>query len=390
MKKKKLLIVAHHMTIGGVQKSLISALKAIDYDMFDVTLYLRKNRTDLLNYVDDRVKIIVNEDDTHYYRKPYAVKLQAQIAAAETFRQMKKADMLKEKLADMIREDSMILEKNTYFKGKYYDIAIAYVQGYTALFVSDYVKAGEKIVFYHTSTDEIHSVHKRILPNFDKIVALHDEQKNLISQWYPGESSKIRIVENYIDRDFIFDESRKKQLERKDDELVLCSCGRFAQVKGFDMAVEAAKILSDKGISFKWYFVGDGPDRAKIEDKIYSYNLHKKVILTGMKKNPYPYIASCDIYVQPSYEEALGLTILEAHRLSRPVISTKTVGGMKLVENGVNGLLCNIDAVSIAQAVEALGANKEAYNSIVANLKNTDYSQEFSKYQQQWKDLLEE
>ena len=74
--KKKLLIVAHHMTIGGVQKSLISALKALDYDKYDVTLYLRKNRTDLIPFIDERVNIIINKDPNRYYRKPSAILLQ--------------------------------------------------------------------------------------------------------------------------------------------------------------------------------------------------------------------------------------------------------------------------------------------------------------------------
>ncbi len=389
MKKKSLLIVAHHLTIGGVQKSLISALKALDYDEYDVTLYLRKNRTELLKYVDERVRVIVNEDDTHYYRKPYAIKLQAEISVAKALRLYDKVERLEEKLADMIREDSMQYEKKRYFSSNRYDIAVAYVQGYTALFVSDFIKADEKIIFYHTSTDDLHSLHKKILPCFNKIAALHDEQKALIAKWYPRESSKLRIVENYIDKELIFNESKKKTVERKGNSLLLCSCGRFASVKGFDLAVEAAKILKGKGIDFTWYFVGDGPDRGKIEDKIYTYNLHKKIILTGMKKNPYPYIASCDIYVQPSYEEAMTLTILEAHRLSRPVISTKTVGGMKLVKNGENGLLCNIDAESVANAILALYKNKDAYEKMVESLKESDYSFEFSKYQQQWKALLE-
>ena len=69
MAKKKILIVAHHLTVGGVQKSLISALRNIDYDSNDVTLYLRKNRLDLLPFVDSRVKVIVNEDKQQYYRK---------------------------------------------------------------------------------------------------------------------------------------------------------------------------------------------------------------------------------------------------------------------------------------------------------------------------------
>ena len=74
--KKKLLIVAHHLTIGGVQKSLISALPTLDYEKYDITLYLRKNRTTLLPYVDKRVNVIINDDKTKYYRKPYSVFLQ--------------------------------------------------------------------------------------------------------------------------------------------------------------------------------------------------------------------------------------------------------------------------------------------------------------------------
>ena len=58
---EKLLIVTHHLTIGGVQKTLISALKALDYNKYKVTLYLRKNRTDILDYVDKRIKVVINK-----------------------------------------------------------------------------------------------------------------------------------------------------------------------------------------------------------------------------------------------------------------------------------------------------------------------------------------
>ena len=33
--------------------------------------------------------------------------------------------------------------------------------------------------------------------------------------------------------------------------------------------------------------------------------------------------------------------------------------------------------------------DKEKYNNIINNLKSTDYSQEFEKYKEQWKNLLE-
>ena len=74
--KKQLLFVINHFTIGGIQKTLISALKAIDYNKYDVTVYLRKNRTDLLPFIDERATVVVNDDTNKYYRKPRAVWLQ--------------------------------------------------------------------------------------------------------------------------------------------------------------------------------------------------------------------------------------------------------------------------------------------------------------------------
>ena len=76
MAKQKLLIAVHQMNMGGVQKSLLCALRALDYDRYDVTLYVRKNRCDLLKQADPRVnRIVVNDDKTRYYRKPCAVLL---------------------------------------------------------------------------------------------------------------------------------------------------------------------------------------------------------------------------------------------------------------------------------------------------------------------------
>ncbi|MBR3817951.1 MAG: glycosyltransferase, partial [Clostridia bacterium] len=67
---RKVLFVANHLTVGGIQKSLISALNSVDYSVNEVTLYIRKNRLDLLPYVNKNVKILINEDDVHYYRFP--------------------------------------------------------------------------------------------------------------------------------------------------------------------------------------------------------------------------------------------------------------------------------------------------------------------------------
>lgn len=386
--KKKLLIVAHHMTVGGVQKSLISASKALDYDKYDVTLYLRKNRTDLLPFVDKRIKVIVNNDPNKHYRKPYALALQAKALVANILGNKTKAKEINDVLEERIRRDMMEYERKTYFADTSYDIAVAYVQGYVAQFVAECVEAKKKILFFHTSTNDTPEIHNAVIPDFSGIAALHNEQKALIEEWYPDAKGKISIVENYTDKELITSQSKEFSIPDA-DKTVICSCGRLSPVKGFDMAVKAAKILKENGVDFIWYFVGDGPERSKIEKLISDYSLENKIVITGMQKNPYPYISACDIYVQPSYEEALGLTILEAHRLNKPVITTATVGGCKLVENGKSGLICEINAKSIAESVIGILNDNELYNNILSSLEATDYSHEFKKYQKQWKALLE-
>ena len=388
MEKKKMLIIMPHLTIGGVQKSLISASKALDYDKYDVTLYLRKNRTDLLPFIDKRIKVTVNTDSNKYYRKPYAIAIQAKALAAKLLGNDKKSKEINGILEERIRLDMMEYERKTYFTDAHYDITIAYVQGYVAQFVAECVNADKKILFFHTSTNDTPEIHNAVIPFYSRIAALHNDQKALIEEWYIDARGKITIVENYTDREMILSQSKEFSLPET-EKTVICSCGRFASVKGFDLAVEAAKKLKENGSDFIWYFVGDGPERAKLEKLIAEYGLSNNIVITGMQKNPYPYMAACDIYVQPSYEEAMPVTILEAHRLNKPVISTATVGGKKLVESGKNGIVCEISSDALAESITDLTANKELYNNIISNLETTDYSHEFEKYKAQWQALLD-
>lgn len=389
MKKKELLFVTHHLTVGGVQKSLISALKAIDYDKYNVTLYVRKNRLDILDYIDKRVTVVVNQIKRHYYCIPHAIKLQIQIRICEHLNNKEKKEVLKHQLDYFITEQMMIDEGKRYFTDNKYDVAIAYVQSLTALFVAKYVNADKRIVFYQGSTDECHEVNSVALPLFDKIAVEHNDIKQLMMNWYEKlKENQFYVLNNYTDFKLLKQQSQEYVVKTFEDKITLCTCSRFTLVKGVDLAIEAAKILRKKQVKFIWYLVGDGSEMGTIQALIAKYNLEEYVLLPGMQKNPYPYMAACDIYVQPSREEALSISMLESQMFCAPMVSTKTAGGLAMIQEGVNGLLADINAESLADTIENLIQNDDLRNSIKDYLRSIDYSKEEIRYKKDWEKIL--
>lgn len=392
MEKRKVLFVIHQLNHGGVQKALISALHAIDYEQNEVTLYVRKNRIQLLDDINKNVsKIIVNQDKTHYYRKPFAAMLLLGKCVSKVVGNVKWEETIQKRLVSYVNESQMKYEKQHYFKNnKEYDVAVSYIQGYTAQFVAEYINAKKKVMFYHGSTDETHELHEQVMPRFDAIVGVNKNVQAILAKLYPRCAEKMTYLENYVDTDEIRRKSNEYEITKKEGKIILCSCGRLTLVKGFDMAVKAAKILKEKNQEFFWYFVGDGPERTKLENLIREYALQDYIEITGMQDNPYPFIKECDIYVQPSYEEAHPLTIMEALRLCKPVITTATVGGSALVRNRESGLIVDIEGRKIADGIKFLIDDTQLFGKIMCHLKKCDYSKSFDAYKDSWKRLLEE
>lgn len=389
--KKKVLFVIHQLNHGGVQKALISALNAIDYAENEVTVYVRKNRVQLLPEVNKNVtEVIVNQDQTHYYRKPYAAMCLLGLKISDLMRNEKWHDKIQKKLVKYINAAQMKYEKKHYFNNQIeYDVAVSYIQGYTAQFVADYIDAKKKVMFFHGSIDENHELHEHAMPKFDTIVGVNKTIQDILAGLYPKCADKMTYLENYVDTEEILKKSREFEVPKKIGKLNLCTCGRLTPVKGFDLAVEAAKVLKEQKIPFFWYFVGNGPERGNLEEMIHKYGLEEDIQITGMQDNPYPYIVGCDVYVQTSREDAHPLTVMEALRLRKPIVSTETVGGDFLVKTKVNGILVNINGNAIADGIATFNRDKELFSSVKKHLEQIDYSLKFEEYNKEWRNLLE-
>ena len=136
-----------------------------------------------------------------------------------------------------------------------------------------------------------------------------------------------------------------------------------------------AHILSC-GHDIVWYIIGDGPDREAVENAILRENMEDRVIMLGAKTNPYPYIAACDIYVQPSIFEGKAVAVREAQILQKPVVITAYPTASSQLTDGFDGVIVPLDTDGCAEGICSLLSDKTKLETLRENCKNSNYSNE--------------
>ncbi len=386
MSKKKVLFITPSLCQGGIEHSLITALKLLDKTKYDITLFTYLEDLTLLPLVPREVRIVSDTEKPHYFRKPRALlynglKLISQIIKAKKFN-----ERISEKFKNYIHLQKVKHPSKDIFKNEKYDIVISYAIGICTEMALCF-DATRYYTFFHSSHDLHHEMLEKIFPEFSGIVAVNDSVKQMLVKNYPYINDKIIVLKNYVNSKQIIDKSKEKVNINK-NKLMLCTCGRLSKEKGFDLAVESANILKNKGFDFIWYFVGDGDERKKVESLINNYGLKDNIKITGYTKNPFPYYKACDIYIQPSYEEAQPLAILEAMILGKATVSTKTIGGTYILENGKKGILTEMDGGSLAKGIVSLVKNpylKKSFENLYTIEEN---EKEKQIYIEKWNDLL--
>ena len=386
---KKILFVCMGMGLGGTEKNLVSALNVLDFTKYDVTLYVRKNRTDLLPLINKSVKIIVNDTPPAFENSIYCKICNI----AENLCQKIKLKSFSDKISHSSRKYVLAkrteYEKKTFFKNSDYDYAVAYDMATEVIkFTLNCVNAKQKIAFYHAS--KLYDAKMLLYKHFDTIACVNEIVAEDMKSDYPILADKVVAVENFIEPNFVRNAMNDDEpVTRPNNKLVLCSCGRIANVKGFDIAVRAAKMLKDNGIDFHWYFVGSYLDDGLIENLIKTENLQQEITVTGFVSNPYKYTEFCDIYIQPSYEDAHATTVVEAVILNKPIISTNTSTGRLFHDKYGCCNVCDINAEALATSILELYNAPSERERLINATRDFDFSKTRSEYKQAMNDLFD-
>jgi len=374
-KKKTILFVNESLRCGGGEKSLLNLLEALDYDRYEVYLQLFDYGNPWDKLIDPRVNVLPHLDYCKFTGLPLK---QSVIYALKHFKFKYLFSRLyySLKLRTTKHQNNVVraclywqTQSECYAKSKVeYDYVIAYAQGIPTFYVAEKTNARKKKLAWinatYTPEADREYIEKKYV-YFDTVVGVSEVISETEAAHFPSIKNKTRTYLDLINPNTIQKLSRGHiDICRNPQELTLVTVGRVNPHKGYDIAVEAARILKEREVNYKWYFVGTGSLFEEIKRQISIYGLEDNVVLLGLQLNPYPYFRLADIYVQPSRYEGFGLTIAEARLLNIPVVCTRFNTVFMQMIDGKNGLVSEMNGESLADKILELWQDKDLYNSI--------------------------
>ena len=172
-----------------------------------------------------------------------------------------------------------------------------------------------------------------------------------------------------------------QELIKLDSPLSFISIGHMCERKGTDLAFEVAYLLKKKGISFKWYFLGENQDKATYNQLKKDFNIEDCIVELGVKANPYPYIKQATIVVHLSQFEGKSIALDEAKILCKPIVVSNFSTVTDQFQDGYNATIVPYDAETIADTLLQLANDPILQSKYIGNLRNTvsDNTQEIQK-----------
>lgn len=389
---KNILFVIHRLDAGGAEKSLVSLLNSLPLD--DLNLYLmainpngifKSQLPQKINMIEapnelicETAKITKKIFWTHSNLKTVILKIWSIIRCRLRSKKSKS-----DKSHDQYYNE--IWRKYIPDNSVSYDVAISYMDCVN-YYVIDHINAKKKILWCHNDYNKLEYKAAYDLPYYEKaykICTISELCKKSLIENFPSIQNKFEVIENISSARVIYAQAEiLNEMKDSNDGFIndkrfrIISIGRLTEQKGLDYAVDAAKFLKEKGLDFCWYIIGEGPLRKSLEKRAFKQNVSKFVKFIGIRSNPYPYIKLADIFVMPSRYEGKSIALDEAKILCKPIIVTKYPSVYDAIDNGINGILSDIDASAIAKNIVILYQNKDLRNKLISNLRLEDNTNE--------------
>ena len=367
--KKKILIRIGSLRHGGAEKVLVTFLKNLPPDLYDIDLLLNLYSGKYLVDVPDFVNVL-------YLNKGEMITTnRLQDLPKKAFRVM----------YQFVLKKFPKLLYSTILKNKKYDIEFAAIHGFRDEILNSPLKNSKKIVWIHNDLRKTHfhnytDEEIRKFFGFDKILVISEQIKADFENLAQNEDEKSRIVRIYnpLDTEEVISKSQEvgsgklegQQPLTNNDQPTFVSVGTVFPQKGFDRLLKVHKRLLDEGFQHKIQIVGDGYDFENIKKLRSELGVENTAEMIGFTENPYPYFKNADFYVLSSRYEGFPTVLFEAITLKKNIIATEVSGVGEMLEYGKLGLMVENSEEGIYSGMKKALENPEFFNEYNQNLNN--------------------
>lgn len=135
----------------------------------------------------------------------------------------------------------------------------------------------------------------------------------------------------------------------ENEKLTFMMIARLVKDKGIIEYIEAIKVIKEKYPNEKFKLLGSlypANPTAVSKSELNSWINDGLIEYLGHSDDVKSEILKVDCIVLPSYREGLSRVLLEAGSLAKPIITTNTPGCKDVVDNNINGFLCEVKSSS--------------------------------------------
>lgn len=208
----------------------------------------------------------------------------------------------------------------------------------------------------------------------DVIIAQTEFSKTDIAEHYNVPLPKIQVIRNIVDKSMLVSKGNEYYpVEFASEHYNIVAAGALYSVKGFDLLIDAVKLVVDKNNKVRLYILGE--ERYEIGYKnnllkqITENGLQDNVFLAGHKSNPYPYYKNSDLFVMSSRTEGFPNVVLEALYYGTPVVAANCVDFSGVITDGINGYVVQKEShTAIAEGINrAIGTLEKSNDFTIQN-----------------------
>ena len=267
-----------------------------------------------------------------------------------------------------------------------YDIEVAYLEcGATKIMAGSTNKNALKLAWVHCDlknrigdAEAFAAETKKYYAKYDDAVCVSENVRKSFSELY-GETVPAVTLYNTVDDDEI---RRKASMplpqDVKKQKLTLTLVGRLTAPKNIKRLLAAHRRLLCDGIDHDLWIIGEGEERAMLENFIRESHIEKSARLLGFRDNPYCLMQASDVLVCSSVYEGFSTFVTEGLILGKPIVTTDCSGMRELLGADEYGLITENNDEAFYQGLKRMLTEPglTAHYAAKAQLRGCDFSRD--------------